>query len=142
MEKYRKEVIGMARGPEICMLWKEELVRLNDVLSDEESSVMFTATIYAKKNTNAIIMPEIEMFDASFLTLDKRGSIDVEGVLNALIDKRILLEEKTENTHPQGPRRIFLNPFVGFNGTFDKVNRYLSEKFGPLDFPSGGDASR
>jgi hypothetical protein len=123
------------------MLWKEELVRLNNVLSDEESSVMYTATIYAKKNTNAIIMPKIGAFDPASLAWDKNVPIDVERVLNVLIEKRILLEEKTEKDTNQEPRRIYLNPFIGFNGTFEKVNRYLSEKFGPLTFPSGGDAA-
>ena len=131
----------MSREPETCMIWKEEIWRLNNVLSDEESSVMFTAMIYVKKNTNAIIMPKTGIFDPLFLIWDKKDSVDIKGILNALIDKKILLEEKAENDAFQGPRRIFLNPFVGFNGTFDQVNRYLSEKFGPLTFPSGGDAA-
>ena len=125
------------------MLWKEELWRLNDVLSDRESSVMFTAAIYVQRNTNAIIIPEIGAFDAQSLIWDKKDkdSIDIEGILGSLIAKKILLEEKPEDRGFQGPRRIFLNPFVGFNGTFEKVNRYLSGKFGLLDFPSGGNAA-
>lgn len=133
----------MGKGPEMCTINTQELLKVNQKITDDEAAVLFCAAICARKNTNAIIMPDSGFFDISYFRhvfWERNEEVNIEHIIDSLIKKRILLEEPGSNVSLQR-RNIYLNPYLGFNGNFNKVLNHLLEKFSNIPLPLTGDVA-